>query len=858
MPFTAVDAIVAEYGYAWKEDYQECRLYLAPDKPALLLDTSLFSLTPQSFEYVDYTQLQNSVMHRYSGCYRFCTDDLEQLKWQAELFLGDQDDLPEADLRRYGADRTQTHIDPTPPEFSFMTLFEEVFGAKALDALTAEVPVYDLQGSARYVDFVLHRQSQDLAIELNGERYHHPLLIKRGQYKSQLLKQNSLVHSGYHVYRWSGRGMANRQRFADEVRLFFGESNEFVPVRRIKKERGVFTLRPYQDDAVASIAETRKKGRKAFLVVLPTGTGKTEIFIEDLVSQFKAGKVSNALITVPRRHLVDQTMERLQTAASSIRITNNLESEGVLVMTYAKLLRCYQHMASSRFEYIVVDEAHHAVATGLKRALEHFDPDTLIGLTATDERLDQQKLEDVFGEYETQLTLSEAIRDGILPPVRAFRIKSNIDLSTVRFNGKEFVKSDLNKTVRVPSRDALIAKTVANWFLQPLKVGQPLKQGIVFCTDVKHAERMAKVLVSNGVSSAAVSGKDRTALEYYESGHVQFLCACDLITEGWDSPKTSVIVMARPTLSKVVYSQQIGRGLRHYEYPDGSKKEALYVIDVVDNYGASVVPWSLHSLFGVPNYCPFADLLENPLPSDELIVLDQLHEGARSVEPVDIINHESEFGNLVDIETLARELFVSTGTVKAWVKARTVTPAKEFSFGRSKLYYFERDAIDQIRLDKGLKKRTEESRLEDFYEFLEQRDYTFSYKIVMMLGLIKLVDDRGDIKRDELVQFYMKFYQDLKAKHGRCEKEGNPYNSDRIEDAAYMSQSMIRNPFEKFERKRFLHEAKDLEILSFDPVLWEKFKDAGWKAHLNEIEKQMREDLERYISTFVIDGVRSA
>jgi superfamily II DNA or RNA helicase len=100
-----------------------------------------------------------------------------------------------------------------------------------------------------------------------------------------------------------------------------------------------------------------------------------------------------------------------------------------MVQTYAWMQRNYLKFRQDHFNYIAVDEAHHSVAPGLKKVIQHFNPDTLLGMTATPERLDMKKLEEIFGEYETDMTLKEAIEKEILSPIKAFRVKSNLDLS---------------------------------------------------------------------------------------------------------------------------------------------------------------------------------------------------------------------------------------------------------------------------------------------------------------------------------------------------------------------------------------------------------------------------------------------
>ena len=312
-------------------------------------------------------------------------------------------------------------------------------------AIHREFFYVDLDGITRYIDYALFGKNAKFAIELNGETFHHPVAIGAARYRSQLFKQNSLVADGFRVFRWSLNGMKDRERFILEIKRFMGAARPFLSKSIIRTSRQVFTLHEHQTGALERLNQARSQGQNTFLLVLPTGTGKTEIFIEDLVRLKKKMSSLRSLIMVPTRKLREQTLVRLQ-----LRLPyqyRNLVSTDILtdnkadfhVQTTAYLHRHYHKIPADRFDYIVVDEAHHAPAQGLSKILEHFTPSHLLGVTATPERFDQQRLEKIFGEYETQLSLEEAIRRGLVPPIRCYRIRSNIDLSEVRFNGKEYL-----------------------------------------------------------------------------------------------------------------------------------------------------------------------------------------------------------------------------------------------------------------------------------------------------------------------------------------------------------------------------------------------------------------------------------
>ncbi len=838
--------LLAPLGCDHRESTETGHFYhRANDDTGILVDIDICNL--EGHDYIDYTSHQNELMHRHQRLFRFLFDPTTEttaaLVSRIAFFL-DGNEEPEA-LKLFGRNRQEQEIDPTRPEATFEEAFITAFGDRHRDALHREYRYFDREGHRRFIDYTLFTRRGKFAIELNGEAFHHPRVIGPARYRSQLFKQNSLVADGFKVFRWSQRGMKDPERFSRELELFFGKAADFIPRSLIRAERPLATLdlHEHQVDALAYLDRERKKGRHNFLIVLPTGTGKTEIFIKDISSFLKDQGQFNTLIMVPSRKLREQTINRFRLRLPDFagHIGETVSDTGVTVQTYAWLQRHYHEFAPNHFDYIVVDEAHHSAAVGLRQVLEHFTPEHLLGVTATPERFDHRRLEEIFGEYESPLTLKEAIIKGVIPPVRCFRIKSNIDLSEVRFNGRDFVRSDLQKSLQVPSRDQLIIKILKKYFSGPLEN----KQGVIFGVDIAHARRLAKELNAAGIPASAVDGSNRRQAEkaqkQYDNKEVRFLCACDLLTEGWDAPRTQILVMARPTFSKVLYTQQLGRGLRHFP-----GKEALYVLDVVDNYGARLAaPMSLHGLLGISEYQPFADLVKpaGGGRENEIVILEGLYEGVRRIEPVDILTYSEKYGDYLDVEQLARELFISTGTVKSWIKKGRIVPDYTIPCGRSKLHFFAPNRTKEIRRQQNLSLHTEETRKKDFLEFLEKRDYTFSYKIIFLLVFLKLRNSRGEADLTEMTQLYQRFYRDLLDRHGRNEKQNCPYNRETyLSDLAALQRSLLQNPFEKFERKRFFHHCRDLNYIAIDPILIKELTE----DEISGICRQMAEDLENY------------
>ncbi|MCG8563785.1 MAG: DEAD/DEAH box helicase, partial [Desulfobacterales bacterium] len=763
----------------------------ARENTAILLDHRICD-PRYPFQYTEYTKEQNQLMHRYRSLYRFKVDSEGELETACDLLHRFRArDFHEGKIASPGGSRELREIDPTLPEARFETVFIECFGHEMLDRVQREFPVIDINGTTRAIDYFIRTTSVDIAVEKNGETYHHPQITGGKKYTSQLLKQNSLTAYGIKVFRWSMEGMKSTENFAEEMRRFFGNPGDFKPAQQISVSRK-FKLFKHQKNALADLTHEREAGKSAFLVVLPTGTGKTEILMADFAREYRTG--DKALVMVPSRQLkedhIKKFKERLRAypRVKGITVGETPEDCDLVVQTYAWLSRYYTQFKGDLFQYVAVDEAHHSLAPTVQKVIQHFSPKTLIGFTATDQRLDEQKLETLFGQYKTDLNLKDAIENGLLAPIKAFRIRSNIDLSQVRFNGKDYLANELQRSVIVPSRDQLIVDLLQKYFVTS-KIQR--KQGIIFCVSVRHAEALAKRMQDHQINCRAVSGKDKKSTAHiraYQNGEIQFLTTCSLLNEGWDSPQTSIIVMARPTMSKVLYTQQLGRGTRK-----SPGREALYVIDVVDNYGGLGTitnrPWSLHALLEISEYLAWGNPLEKEQASTsrEELLLAGLYEEERAIESIDIFTFENKYPDHLNTEQLARELFVSTGTVNAWVKKQKITPQVSVPLGRRTIHYFAPGQIDTIRQDLKLKTHDETTQYDDFFEFIEQGDFSMSYKMVMTLSMLKVADNNGECNLDDLLAEYGAFYHGRLKKGLPVDKPNCPYkNEDFLNDTAKM------------------------------------------------------------------------
>lgn len=777
----------------------------------------------QIFPYTLITDKQNHYMKIYRRVFRFLGFDPETI--EKCLQKSRQEVLH---FTKKISERGE-HADSSPLELLFEQNFTDVYGMRALKYLQKEYRISDEDGNNYFLDYLVDTADNRVAIEENGIHYHHPQLIGIEGYRKQLRKQNTCALWGLKLYRFSTEDCRFKDRIEDDIRSYLGKDTSGFREAGLLLERKT-ELYEHQEISLAQIEERREKGIRAFLIVLPTAAGKSRIVEEDIM-KFAAGKEQfRALILAPNTNIIADWKERIDKDLQPLQ-------DRIDIKTYSYAVRHYHEKTRDYYSYIVVDEAHHAVAPMLKRVIQYYAPEFLVGLTATDQRPDKKRLEEIFGNYTTELSLKDAMEKGVVARANVYRIETNIDLSHVRFNGKDYVNADLEKSVRVTSRNELIANVLKDYFTEG-DAGK--RQGIIFCINKAHTKEMARLLNAAGISAQDYSGDTKhpeKVMQEFKEHKIRFLCACDMISEGWDYPELGILVMARPTLSKVLYLQQIGRGLRRT-----SIKKNVFVIDVVDEYGAMVRPCSMHAIFGNSLYVPFGDITRQDYLPGQMIEIDGITERVERIVEVDIHTFEEKYGDYYSQEQLAREYFVNTGTITSWIRKGKITPTVEFSFGSKKISLFSPEDVEKYRKELNIQEHNDETVRDDFFAFLEERDYSLSYKMPFLLSFIDHMDTIGDAKIEDVLTDYIAFYQDRIDKGLPVDRPSCPYNVETLKDRKMIKSSMLTNPFEKFERKRFMYYSKDLGVISLNHALLAKMSEGDWER----VKGQMREDLERY------------
>lgn len=777
----------------------------------------------QIFPYTLITDKQNHYMQIYRRVFRFLGFDPETI--EKCLQRSRQEVLH---FTKKISERGE-HADSSPLELLFEQNFTDVYGMRALKYLQKEFRISDEDGNNYFLDYLVDTADSRVAIEENGIHYHHPQLIGIEGYRKQLRKQNTCALWGLKLYRFSTEDCRFKDRIEDDIRSYLGKDTSGFREAGLLLERKT-ELYEHQEISLAQIEERREKGIRAFLIVLPTAAGKSRIVEEDIM-KFAAGKEQfRALILAPNTNIIADWKERIDKDLQPLQ-------DRIDIKTYSYAVRHYHEKTRDYYSYIVVDEAHHAVAPMLKRVIQYYAPEFLVGLTATDQRPDKKRLEEIFGNYTTELSLKDAMEKGVVARANVYRIETNIDLSHVRFNGKDYVNADLEKSVRVTSRNELIVNVLKDYFTEG-DAGK--RQGIIFCINKAHTKEMARLLNAAGISAQDYSGDTKhpeKIMQEFKEHKIRFLCACDMISEGWDYPELGILVMARPTLSKVLYLQQIGRGLRRT-----SIKKNVFVIDVVDEYGAMVRPCSMHAIFGNSLYVPFGDITRQDYLPGQMIEIDGITERVERIVEVDIHTFEEKYGDYYSQEQLAREYFVNTGTITSWIRKGKITPTAEFPFGSKKISLFSPEDVEKYRKELNIQEHNDETVRDDFFAFLEERDYSLSYKMPFLLSFIDHMDTIGDAKIEDVLTDYIAFYQDRIDKGLPVDRPSCPYNAETLKDRKMIKSSMLTNPFEKFERKRFMYYSKDLGVISLNHALLAKMSEGDWER----VKGQMREDLERY------------
>lgn len=369
--------------------------------------------------------------------------------------------------------------------------------------------------------------------------------------------------------------------------------------------------RPYQETAVTAVYKEWEEAQST-LVVMPTGTGKTVMFAEVI----RRKQPDRSMVLAHREELIWQARDKIEKMTGldcDIEMADYKASQGtwfhrpVVISTIQSQIagrNGYHRMSKFKptdFGLLVIDEGHHATAESYRQVIDYYKQNPklkILGVTATPDRADEEALGQIFETVAFDYEILDAINDGYLVPIEQQLVRvSDLDYSGIRTTAGDLNGADLAKVLEEE-------KTLQGMASASLQIiGN--RKSIVFTASVAQAEMMSEIFNRHrhGMAAFVYAGTPKEVraetLKAFSQNRIQVVCNCGILTEGYDEPGVEVIVMARPTKSRSLYSQMIGRSTRPlpgivdaYSTADArkggikqSRKPSCLVIDFVGNSG---------------------------------------------------------------------------------------------------------------------------------------------------------------------------------------------------------------------------------------------------------------------------------
>nr|WP_280950719.1 DUF3427 domain-containing protein [Mesorhizobium sp. WSM3882] len=540
-----------------------------------------------------------------------------------------------------------------------------------------------------------------------------------------------------------------------------------------------------QQEALQALERTREDGYSAGLVVLATGLGKTWLAAFDSNrSQF-----ARVLFIAHRDEILTQAIETFRRIRQKARIGRMAgevrETDADLVFASIQTLGRTNHLSRFQptdFDYVVVDEFHHAAAGTYRRVIEYFEPKFLLGLTATPERADGADLLALCQENEVfNANIQDGIKSGRLCPFRYFGVPDDIDYSNIPWRSVRFDPEALDAAVATEAR--------ARNALEQLQ-SKGGRRCIGFCCSQRHADFMAAFFVAAGLRAVAVhagpsSAPRTTSLKQLAEGEIEVIFAVDIFNEGVDVPAIDTVLMLRPTESTVIWMQQLGRGLRVAE-----DKQYLTVIDYIGNHRSFLTKLrAMAALIGhsAESKGHLREVLEEI--RRETISLPPGCEVTYDLSTVDILQ---QLLRPSGIET-ALESFYRDFEERHGLRPNAV---ETFHAGINPRSNSEGSWLGFVDRMGGLSPEEQSAfgAARDFFVAMEKTEVTRSYKIVLLQALFDGAQLDREVAVDELAR---RVAAQVRRVH-RLEEDF----SVNLDDPSAVERLLVQNPIEAFVNAR--------------------------------------------------------
>lgn len=518
----------------------------------------------------------------------------------------------------------------------------------------------------------------------------------------------------------------------------------------------IFEPRGAQIEALYSLEKSREEGFDKGLVVAATGIGKTYL------SAFDSAKYNKILFVAHREEIIKQAAQSFKNVRNSDDIgffySNQKDTKNSFIFALVQTLGKEQYLneeyfSKDYFDYIIVDEFHHAVSSNYKKIIDYFTPKFLLGLTATPERLDSK---DVFAlcDYNMvyEVRLKDAINKGWLVPFRYYGIyDETVNYEDIDYKNGKYDDKQLEEALMLNKRGELIL----NHYLK-----YNSKRAIGFCTSRHHAEYMAKVFNENNIPSAAVysgekgeySEERNIALSKLTSGELKVIFSVDMFNEGLDVPAIDMVMFLRPTQSPTIFLQQLGRGLRKFK-----DKKYLNVLDFIGNYKkANLVPFLLSGREYSASECKKNKQGDYEFPEECIVDFD--------FKIIDIFKKQAE--REMKVKDKVKEQFEVVSQMLGYRPSRvelfTYIDDEVYQNIRSKAMNPFSNYLEYIKENDKLTHDEEilyNSRGREFINMIETTSMSKTYKMPVLLAFYNYGDIKMEISEDDIYKSFYNFYR---------------------------------------------------------------------------------------------------
>jgi len=332
-------------------------------------------------------------------------------------------------------------------------------------------------------------------------------------------------------------------------------------------------LRDYQNLAISNVRKSFQVKHRSVLLTLPTGAGKTVIFSE--ITRLAGLKGANVLILVHRKELIDQAGDKLTKADVKYGIIAAGHKESKFNVQVASVQSLINRLNNpEQFDLIIIDEAHHAVASSWQKIFEFYKTALKLGVTATPMRMTGAGLGEIFDKLIVGSTIPKLVDKGYLAKHEVYAPPNKLNLDKIRTIRGDFSKKEVEDEL---DKVDIVGDAVENY----RRLGNN-KPAIAFCISVKHGQYVTNKFKQAGYTAELITGSmksdDRkTLVDNFKNGKVKILVSIDVVSEGFDVEGCYVAILLRPTKSEGLYIQQVGRVLR----PEPNK--TAIVLDHVGN-----------------------------------------------------------------------------------------------------------------------------------------------------------------------------------------------------------------------------------------------------------------------------------